>query len=65
MRVGQTCSLCVTVSNPKRVFVVAGLVRWVRGEEYGIETIVANGATQARMVDYFRHRTQERMQYVS
>jgi hypothetical protein len=24
---------------------VAGTVRWVRGEEYGIETLVANGTT--------------------
>jgi len=63
--VGQTCSLCVTLSNPKRLFVVAGIVRWVRGEEYGIETHVANATTQARMVHYFQHRAQERMQSVS
>jgi len=65
MRVGQTCSLCVTLSNPKRVFVVAGIVRWVRGEEYGIEAHVANATTQARMVHYFRHRVQESMQSAS
>src|SRR5262245_36012514 len=39
MRVGQTCSLSVTLSDPKRVFVVAGTVRWVRGQECGIETL--------------------------
>src|SRR5262249_13847107 len=62
LRVGQTCSLCVTLSKPKRVFVVAGVVRWVRGEESGIQTHVANETTQLRMVHYFRHRAQERMQ---
>src|SRR5215813_13764363 len=61
MCVGQTCSLCVTLSNPKRLFVVAGMVRWVRGEEYGIETPVANGTTQARMVHDLRHPARERM----
>ena len=65
LRVGQTCSLCVTVSNPKRVFVVAGMVRWVRGEEYGIEAHVANETTQARMVHDLRHPAQERRQSVS
>src|SRR5215510_545922 len=54
MRVGQTCSLSVTLSDPKRVFVVAGMVRWVWGKEYGIETLVANGTTQARMMRSLR-----------
>src|SRR5262249_46205060 len=49
LRVGQTCSLFVHFSNPKCAFVVAGIVRWMRGEEYGIETLVANGTTQARL----------------
>ena len=40
LRVGQTCSLFVNLSNPKRAFVVAGIVRWLRGEEYGVETLV-------------------------
>ncbi len=65
MCVGQTCSLCVTFSDPKRVFVVAGMVRWVRGEEYGIETLVANGTTQARMVRFMRRQARESMQSVS
>jgi len=65
LHVGQTCSLCVTLSNAKRVFVVAGIVRWVRGDEYGIETHVSNATTQARMVQFFQHRTQERTQSAS
>ena len=56
MRVGQTCSMSVTLSNPTRVFVVAGMVRWVRGEECGIETFVANAPNQALLVHDFRHR---------
>jgi|SRR5215831_10292382 len=62
MRVGQTRSLFVTLSNFKRVFVVAGIVRWVRGQEYGIERLVTNGTTQARMVRSLRQQAWERMQ---
>ncbi|HKC92402.1 MAG TPA: PilZ domain-containing protein [Nitrospira sp.] len=65
VRVGQTCSLCVTLSNPKRVFVVAGMVRWVRGEEYGIETLVANGTSQARIVRSLKQQASERLQLAS
>jgi hypothetical protein len=61
LRVGQTCSLFVTLSNPKRVAVVAGILRWVRGSEDGIETLLANGTTQARMVHYFRQQAHESM----
>jgi len=57
LQVGQTCSLFVSVSNPICVFVVSGIVRWVRGEECGIETLTANGRTQARMVHYFRQQS--------
>jgi len=62
MHVGQTCSLSVTLSDPKRVFVVAGTVRWVRGEEYGIETLGANGATQSRLLRCLRQQAWEHMQ---
>ena len=62
LRVGQTCSLFVTLSNPKRVAVVAGIVRWVRGPEYGIETLLANGTTQAGIVRCFTQQAQESMQ---
>ena len=65
MRVGQTCSLSVTLSDPKRVFVVAGTVRWVRGAEYGIETFVVNRTTQARLVRSLRQQASESLQSVS
>jgi len=65
MRVGQTCSMSVTLSNPTRVFVVAGIVRWVRGEEYGVETLVANGTIQARMVRSLRQQAWKGMQSAS
>jgi hypothetical protein len=65
LRVGQTCSMFVNFSNSKRVYVVAGIVRWVRGEEYGIETFVANGTIHARLVHDVRHRAQESVRPLS
>lgn len=64
-RVGQTCSMFVTVANPKRVCVVAGIVRWARGAEYGIETLVVNRTTQTRLVRTLRQQASESLQSVS
>ena len=33
VRVGDVCSLTVNLSIDQRVYVAAGIVRWVRGEE--------------------------------
>ena len=40
LRVGQTCPLTVTVPNQEGLFVAGVTVRWVRGQEYGVETVV-------------------------
>ncbi len=33
------------------------MVRWVRGEEFGIETLVMDGQVQAHLSAYIRKRT--------
>jgi PilZ domain len=33
LRLGQTCSLTITLPNHQRLFVAGAIVRWVRGEE--------------------------------
>jgi hypothetical protein len=38
------------------VSVSAGIVRWVRGEECGIETLVMNDESQAQLNDYIQGR---------
>jgi hypothetical protein len=42
LRVGQTCPLTVNLPNRPSLFVAVAIVRWVRGEEYGLETLVAD-----------------------
>ena len=56
LRIGEVCSLTVALPPYQLIYVAAGIVRWVRGEEYGIETVVANGPTHARMVRSLRQQ---------
>ena len=47
--VGQTCSLTVNLPNQPSVFVAAATVRWVRGQEYGLETFVVEKQMHSRL----------------
>ena len=49
MRVGQTCPLTVHLPNQLSLFVAGAIVRWVRGQEYGLETLVADKQAQRRV----------------
>ncbi len=49
LRVGETCSLTVNLPNQESIFVVAAGVRWARGQEYGLETLVVEKQTQSRL----------------
>src|SRR5215475_11695776 len=52
LRIGEVCSLTVNLSNDHRVYVAAGIVRWVRGEEYGVETLVMDDESREEMEQY-------------
>jgi len=39
LRGGEVCSLTVNLSSQQWAYVAAGIVRWVRGEECGVETL--------------------------
>ena len=56
---GDVCSLNVILPTNKRVSVVAGIVRWVRGQDYGIETLVMDGKAEARLGTYIQERMKE------
>ena len=49
LRVGQTCPLTVHLPNQLNLFVAGAIVRWVRGQEYGLETLVADKQAQRRV----------------
>lgn len=41
----------------KQISVAAGIMRWVRGEELGIETLGMDAKAQAHLSGYIRKRT--------
>ena len=47
-RVGQTCPLTVTLPNQPSLVVAAAIVRWVRGQAYGQETLVTDKQTESQ-----------------
>jgi len=53
------CSLTVNLSIDQAIYVVAGVVRWVRGEEYGVETIVIDDDSQEDLDEYLLQRESE------
>jgi hypothetical protein len=56
VNIGDVCSLKVRLATMKWVYVSAGIVRWVEGEECGIETVVMNDEAQAKLDDYIQER---------
>jgi hypothetical protein len=59
LQCGDVCSLRVVLPTRKGLSVAAGIVRWVRGEDFGIETLVMDGKAQARLGAYIRERTKD------
>ncbi len=53
---GDICSLTMTLPTNKPISLAAGIVRWVRGQEYGIETLVMDGKAQAHLGKYIEER---------
>ena len=52
LRVGEVCSLTVNLSIDQTIYVAAGIVRWARGEEYGVETLVIDDESREDVEEY-------------
>lgn len=59
LRPGDVCSLNMTLPTNKQISVAAGIVRWVKNDEYGIETLVMDENAQARLGKYIQGRMKE------
>ena len=59
LQVGQMCSLTVNLPNEERIVVTAAIVRWVRGQEYGLETLAVEKQTHGRMERVIKRLIQE------
>ncbi|MDH4085064.1 MAG: PilZ domain-containing protein [Nitrospira sp.] len=53
---GDVCAFKVRLPTKQWISVAAGKVRWVRGEEYGIETLVMNTESQETLNTYLHER---------
>jgi hypothetical protein len=52
LRVDEICSLTVRLPTEAQVYVTAGIVRWVRGEEFGLETLVMDEESRMDLYAY-------------
>ena len=59
LRIGEVCSLTVVLPPYQPIYVAAGIVRWVRGEEYGVETLVIDDESREDVEEYLWRWEQE------
>ena len=59
LQVGQTCTVTINLPNDQDVFLAAVTVRWVGGQEYGVETLVIEKQTQRRVAHWVTRLAQE------
>lgn len=52
LRVGEVCSLTVRLPTYQDVYVAAAIVRWIRGEEFGVETLVMDEESREDLVEF-------------
>jgi hypothetical protein len=52
MRTGETLSLMVTLPNTQCIEILQAVVRWSRGQEFAVETVMVEPYTQARLQQY-------------
>ena len=53
---GNVCTLIVKLPTKPWISVAAGKVRWTRGEEAGIETLVMSEESETRLNEYILER---------
>jgi len=64
LQVGQTCSLTANLPIDERIVVAAAIVRWVRGQEFGLETLAVEKQTHSRMEHVIKRLVQESVESI-
>ena len=59
LQIGQTCSLTVNLPIEESIYVAAAIVRWVRGQEFGLETMAIEKQTHSRMEQIIKRLVEE------
>ena len=58
MRPGETVSLKVTLPNEQSIEILQAVVRWSRGQEFAVETVMIERHTHARLQHYVKRLIQ-------
>ena len=53
-----------SLPTQEAIYVAAGIVRWMRGEEYGVETLVMDDESREDMEQYLWQRRQESIESI-
>ena len=61
LRIGEVCSLTVNLPTQETLYVAAGVVRWMRGEEYGVETLVMDDESREDVEQYICQRVEDKL----
>jgi hypothetical protein len=59
LQVGQTCSLTVNLPIEERICVATAIVRWVRSQEIGLETLAIEKQTHSRVEHVIKRLVEE------
>jgi hypothetical protein len=59
LQVGQMCALTVNLPIDERIVVATAIVRWVRGQEFGLETLAIEKQTHSRVVHLIKRLVEE------
>ena len=59
LQVGQTCALTVNLPIEESIVVAAAIVRWVRGQEFGLETLAIEKQTHSRVEHVIKRLVEE------
>ena len=64
MRPGETLSLRVTLPNELCLEILQAVVRWSRGQEFAVETVIVEQHTHALLQHYVKRLVQKRAEYL-
>ena len=64
LRVGQKCSVTINLPSQPTLVVAAAIVRWVRGQEYGLETLVADKQMHDRVGQVIKQLEQDSFEHI-
>ena len=59
LQVGQMCALTVNLPIDERIVVTTAIVRWVRGQEFGLETLAIEQQTHSRVEHVIKRLVEE------